>query len=49
MTNPEAHEASFRDPDGFIFQINGQILRQINRSYAEDYEHLMKHHRPTKS
>jgi len=42
MTNPEAHEASFRDPDGFIFQINGQILRQINRSYAEDYEHLMK-------
>jgi hypothetical protein len=42
MTFPEAHEASYRDPDGFIFESNGQILRQINPSYAEDYERLMK-------
>ena len=42
MTNPEVHEASYRDPAGFIYLKDGQILRQINHSYAEDYEHLMK-------
>jgi hypothetical protein len=42
VTNPEVHEASYRDPAGFIYLKDGQILRQINHSYAEDYEHLMK-------
>ena len=32
---------SFRDPSGFVFQRNGQIFRQINSIYQEDYEHLM--------
>lgn len=42
MVNQEIHRASYRDPDGFVFQRDGKILRQINRSYAEEYEHLMK-------
>jgi hypothetical protein len=33
--------ASFRDPSGFVFKHGGAIYRQINRSYADDYEHLM--------
>ncbi len=34
-------KSSFRDPDGFIFENNGKILRQINSSYASHYEHLI--------
>ena len=33
--------ASFRDPSGFLFTRNGILLRQVNRSYAEDYSRLM--------
>jgi hypothetical protein len=33
--------ASFRDPDGFIFYRDGQIYRQVNLTYREDYDHLM--------
>ena len=33
--------ASFRDPSGFIFQADGRIHRQVNRSYADDYDQLM--------
>ncbi len=33
--------SSFRDPSGFVFNQNGSIYRQINRSYGEDYDHLM--------
>lgn len=32
---------SFRDPSGFVFLKDGQIYRQINRSYQEDYDHLI--------
>jgi hypothetical protein len=32
---------SFRDPSGFLFFRNGRLLRQINRSYAADFDHLM--------
>ena len=32
--------ASFRDPAGFVYQHNGELLRQINRSYAYNYELL---------
>ncbi|HEV3411049.1 MAG TPA: methyltransferase domain-containing protein [Puia sp.] len=51
MTNPPAdsippprvpHPASFRDPAGFVFTIDDVIYRQVNRSYAELYEQLMK-------
>lgn len=34
--NQEA--SSFRDPSGFIFSINDEIYRQINKTYQEDYE-----------
>ncbi|MCL5970619.1 MAG: SAM-dependent methyltransferase [Patescibacteria group bacterium] len=34
--------ASFRDPSGFIFSQNGEIYRQINNSYQENYELLIK-------
>lgn len=33
--------ASFRDPSGFVFEREGQLLRQVNHSYQEDYELLM--------
>ena len=37
----EVHPASFRDPSGFLFQLDGHLYRQVNRVYAEDYETLM--------
>lgn len=33
---------SFKDPNGFIFFKDGQIFRQINPSYKENYDLLMK-------
>jgi len=33
--------ASFRDPDGFIYNEGGDIFRQINLSYRDNYELLM--------
>lgn len=35
------HESSFRDPSGFLFYEEGKLLRQVNKSYQKDYEHLM--------
>ena len=34
--------ASFRDPSGFLFKREGQLYRQINRSYQADYDRLME-------
>jgi hypothetical protein len=34
------HGASFRDPSGFLFRHEGVLYRQVNRTYAEDYELL---------
>jgi ribosomal protein L11 methylase PrmA len=33
--------ASFRDPSGFVFRFNGEIYRQVNLTYAEEYDFLM--------
>ncbi len=33
--------ASFRDPSGFLFERDGDLLRQVNRGYRETYDHLM--------
>lgn len=46
MTNtsvlpPRHHPASFRDPSGFVYAARGNYYRQVNRSYAEDYDLLM--------
>jgi hypothetical protein len=41
MTNNERLGASFRDPSGFLFSRDGVLYRQINHSYAENYDLLM--------
>jgi len=33
--------SSFRDPDGYLFKKDHLILRKVNESYFEDYQHLM--------
>ncbi len=33
--------ASFRDPSGFLFYRDGEIYRQVNAVYGENYAHLM--------
>ena len=40
-TDETRHAASFRDPSGFIFERDGRLFRQVNRSYAADYDLLM--------
>ena len=44
MTKPTSDvlSASFRDPSGFLFTQSGILFRQVNRSYADDYTHLME-------
>lgn len=39
--NDSALPPSFRDPSGFLFVRNGQLLRQVNPSYQPHYEQLM--------
>jgi ribosomal protein L11 methylase PrmA len=33
--------SSFRDPSGFVFTENGQIYRQVNNSFAKNFDHFM--------
>jgi len=40
MTDISTHPASFRDPAGFVFAVDGVIYRQVNLAYAKQYEHL---------
>jgi len=35
------HKASFRDPSGFLFTRDGVLYRQVNQSYAADYQKLV--------
>lgn len=42
MNNTNQLSASFRDPSGFLFRLEGNLFRQINHSYALDYQHLME-------
>lgn len=32
------HPSSFRDPSGFIFEINGMLYRQVNKNFKEDFD-----------
>ena len=41
MPTYQQHPSSFRDPSGFIFESAGKLFRQINVSYAADYDLLM--------
>src|SRR4030095_9682636 len=34
--------ASFRDPSGFLFSVNGVLYRQVNRKYENEYARLME-------
>lgn len=36
------HPASYRDPSGFVFEVNGIWYRQVNQSYTTHYEHLIQ-------
>ncbi len=40
MAEYRHHPASFRDPSGFIFFADGKYYRQVNRSYAKNYDLL---------
>ena len=32
---------SFRDPNGFLYQHDGKLYRQVNKIYKTNYEHLI--------
>ena len=43
MTAPNGKvSGSFRDPSGFMFTHDGQLYRQVNQKYQEDYDLLMR-------
>ena len=42
MKNSQRLTASFRDPNGFLFRHNGSLYRQINTTYRDNYQTLMK-------
>jgi len=33
-----SHTASFRDPSGFLFYRDGELFRQVNKIYKDDYD-----------
>ena len=37
----EKVSGSFRDPSGFMFKHNGDLYRQVNQKYHEEYDLLM--------
>lgn len=41
MNSSPSHPASFKDPAGFIFKVDGIYYRQVNQSYSEEYNLLM--------
>lgn len=38
----QPHGSSFRDPSGFVFYRGNTLYRQINPSYQDQYQHLVK-------
>jgi len=38
----QKHDASFRDPSGFLFTRDGILYRQVNKAYAGSYTRLMQ-------
>ncbi|HYM93868.1 MAG TPA: class I SAM-dependent methyltransferase [Chitinophagaceae bacterium] len=42
MSNPVIyHPASWRDPSGFIFEKNGVLYRQVNKTYKDHLDHFI--------
>src|SRR5690606_28415565 len=39
--NTFLHPASYRDPSGYIFQQNGIVYRQVNKTYQHHFEHFI--------
>ena len=42
MPTHQQHPSSFRDPSGFVFETAGKVYRQVNSSYAPDYDLLIQ-------
>lgn len=42
MPEIRLHDASYRDPDGFVFWIENELYRQVNKSYQLNYEMLLQ-------
>ena len=42
MMTSQAHSSSFRDPSGFLFWQDGTLYRQVNTTYKDNYDRLMK-------
>lgn len=42
MASSARLRGSFRDPSGFLFKRKGQLYRQVNQSYRQDYELVKK-------
>lgn len=42
MPEINRHPASFRDPSGFVFNLDGKTYRQVNKSYTAAYDLLMR-------
>jgi hypothetical protein len=42
MKSNELLDASFRDPNGFLFTREGELFRQVNLRYQPDYDLLMQ-------
>lgn len=38
----ERYPGSFRDPSGFVFQRDGSLFRQINRSFRQNFDHFLQ-------
>ena len=41
MKDSSKQRSSFRDPSGFLFWVNNQLLRQVNYNYKDNYDALM--------
>ena len=41
MTDRKPVSGSFRDPNGFLYHIDGDLYRQVNLSYGPEYDHLV--------
>src|SRR4051812_48112748 len=41
LGSPSAQEGSFKDPSGTVFLLEGELYRQVNVSYREEYSQLM--------
>jgi hypothetical protein len=42
MSDPAKHPASFRDPSGFLFRVDGSLFRQVNQHYQAEFESLIE-------